>query len=396
VNKIGSLLLLSLLLGMSIVCSSVNSTPVYLTELPSTSSGLISLTTHDPITITRNSDFSSQGWPGNGSQQAPYIIEALEIVTQGTCISIANCDVHFIIRNCTLLSPVTGVGTGIYFSNVTNGLVENCTIFYHNYGIRFYIVNWLEIVNNTIAHNFSNGLYLDFTSGVEIRDNRIYGNTGYGVYVGSYALFSDIYGNMIGFNQVANARNNGLYNEWDNGVNTGNVWSDYSGTGVYSISGMGVDHYPLGFVSRPADVQYVVGAIVPAITWDVRLPNPDSYTILWDGVTIIQNSLNASLEHLSKAIGGLAAGTYNLTLVAMDGSGYSIVDTVIITVTEESGTTTTAVTTISTTSTTTTATSTTSSITTSLLPDYLLMIVGIAIGAVSVVVVFLIVTTRKK
>ncbi|EKQ54021.1 MAG: hypothetical protein B655_1050, partial [Methanobacterium sp. Maddingley MBC34] len=34
-------------------------------------------------------------------------------------------------------------------------------------------------------------------------------------------------------------------NNWDNGVNTGNYWSDYSGSGVYPIQGgSNIDHYP--------------------------------------------------------------------------------------------------------------------------------------------------------
>ena len=312
--------------------------PVYLIKPSITSTSLPSFEPHDPIVISGNADFSLQGWPGNGSQQFPYIIEALEIVTDSTCISIASTDAHFIIRNCTLSSQTSGVGTGVYFSNVRNGTAVNCTISSlsigisqasiedcnfsnntiadcSNYGIylnsgnsciidcnqiygnqgnpiylrqanygtirnnviydnssplRLYVVNWLEIVNNTITKSSSDGLYLDFTSGVKVLDNRIYGNTGYGLNVRSYALFSEIYNNMIGFNGAGNARDYGIYNEWDDGVDTGNVWSDYSGVGVYSISGMGVDHYPLGFVSRPADVQYVVGASVPAITWDEK------------------------------------------------------------------------------------------------------------------------------
>ena len=34
---------------------------------------------HDPIDIRSNDDFETQGWPGNGTENDPYIIEGLTI-----------------------------------------------------------------------------------------------------------------------------------------------------------------------------------------------------------------------------------------------------------------------------------------------------------------------------
>ena len=34
---------------------------------------------HDPILITCDDDFSSQGWPGSGTPEAPYVIEGLSM-----------------------------------------------------------------------------------------------------------------------------------------------------------------------------------------------------------------------------------------------------------------------------------------------------------------------------
>jgi parallel beta-helix repeat protein len=228
----------------------------------------------------------------------------------------------------------------IYLRDTCYGTVRNNLIHDNSDSLELYVVNWLEIMNNTIFGSASDGLYLDFTSGVKIIDNRIYGNTGFGINAGSYSLYSEIYDNMIGFNVAGNALDDGIYNEWDDGESLGNVWSDYLGEmPYYYISGMGVDYFPLGFLSQPVDIQYMVGASIPAVTWDVRLPNPDSYTVLWNGFAIIQGQLNSSLEHLSKPIDGLSVGIYNLTLVVVDESGYSLVDTVIISVTEEAITT---------------------------------------------------------
>jgi parallel beta-helix repeat protein len=288
-------------------------------------------------------------------------------------------------------------GNSIDISQTFYGVVSNNMMRNNSDPLNLYIVNYLQIINNTITGSSSDGIYLDFTSGVKILDNRIYGNIGYGINVRSYALQSKIYNNMIGFNRAGNALDYGIFNNWDDGVGIGNIWSDYSGTGTYSVSGVGVDHYPLGFVSRPADVHYIVGSSVPPVTWYVRLPNPGSYSILWQGVTIAQNILNTSLEYLSKAIGGLAIGTYNLTLVVTDKSGYGLVDTVIITVTEQSTTTTTTTTTTtSTTTTTTVTTSTTATTASSFLPEGLLIPVAMVIGTIGGVVVLVLVIIWKR
>ena len=285
-------------------------------------------------------------------------------------------------------------GNPIYFVNTSYGIVSDNLIYDNADSLELYVVNYLEIINNTIFGSSSDGIYMDFTSGVKARDNRIYGNTNHGLYIGLYTFFSEIYNNMIGFNGGGNAVDEGYFNEWDNGVDTGNIWSDYSGNGVYTVGALGVDNYPLGFLTWQDDVQYVVGSVVSAVSWDVRLPNPDSYTLLWEGVIIAQNSLNTSLEHISESISGLSVGSYNLTLVVTDASGYSLVDTVIITVEEEAVTTTTATTTTTTHDTFTSPTSNTGTIPP--LDTSFVLIIFIAGFAGGMVIVLVAVVIRRK
>jgi len=457
-------------------------TTIDLDEYQYFSTTVLSFTPHAAISILENDDFIAQGWPGNGTVQFPYIIEGLEISTDSTCIRIENTRACFIIRNCTLSSTTSGNGNGIYLLNVSNGIIDNCTIsslsygirltsivdcvfsnntitncanygiysyspeivsdnilydsneIYNNHGkpiylagsnngmilnnsiyendgyLRFYIVNYLEIINNTISGSSTDGLYLDYTSGIEIIGNKIYGNADYGLRINTYALQSKIYNNMIGFNGIGNAVDSGIFNEWDNGAGIGNIWSDYSGVGDYSV-GVGKDEYPLGFVSRPSDVQYEIGEVVSPIIWDVRLPNPDSYAIYWEESMIAQNTLNSSLDHLSKTIDGLSIGNYNLTLVVNDASGYSLIDTVVITVVEEPTTTTTTTSTsITTTSTTTNTeitstststttntetTSTSTSTTSQPPPDSTMILVVTAFGIICTIVVLIIFIKKK-
>lgn len=50
---------------------------------------------YSPIVVANDSDFSDQGWPGEGNKEQPYLIQGLNITTDGTCIEISNTSVHF-------------------------------------------------------------------------------------------------------------------------------------------------------------------------------------------------------------------------------------------------------------------------------------------------------------
>ncbi|HUV25691.1 MAG TPA: NosD domain-containing protein [Methanomassiliicoccales archaeon] len=87
----------------------------------------------DNIMIDGDQEFaqmaSSEGWPGNGTEGNPYIIQGYSIDAQeiGSCITISNTTVHFLIRDSLLLNagPLRDdPGCGIIFQNVTNGTID--------------------------------------------------------------------------------------------------------------------------------------------------------------------------------------------------------------------------------------------------------------------------------
>ena len=91
---------------------------------------------HDPINITSNSDFESQGWPGNGTVVNPYVLENLTITQQiqyDPCIEIKDTTAYYVIRNCYLDAPLDG--NAVYIQNAGDGRIENCDII----GDGFYI-----------------------------------------------------------------------------------------------------------------------------------------------------------------------------------------------------------------------------------------------------------------
>lgn len=82
---------------------------------------------HDPIVISYNVDFKAQGWPGNGSESNPYLIQYLSFASDGICISISTTDVHFRINNCSFSHDTKRGGSrGVLLQTVQNGAVENC------------------------------------------------------------------------------------------------------------------------------------------------------------------------------------------------------------------------------------------------------------------------------
>lgn len=126
-------------------------------------------TPHDPITITSDADFASQGWPGSGTQNDPYVIEGLNITTSGNCISISNTRVHFVIHYCLLTGGI--LGNGVSLDNVAGERTGGCTISEKRNGVNLGSSSNNSLVNNTISENSNYGVYLSFSY-----KNRIYLN----------------------------------------------------------------------------------------------------------------------------------------------------------------------------------------------------------------------------
>ncbi|MBS3794064.1 MAG: hypothetical protein KGY80_04160, partial [Candidatus Thorarchaeota archaeon] len=74
--KFSLLCLVGILLIVSFAGTVVDEGPV---AMPSYKNQKVtaSYAKHDPIIITSNADFESQEWPGNGTQEDPYLIEGL-------------------------------------------------------------------------------------------------------------------------------------------------------------------------------------------------------------------------------------------------------------------------------------------------------------------------------
>lgn len=168
-------------------------------------------TTHPPIFITGNTNFTSANGVtgGNGTAGNPYIIEGWSIDSGGTnyAISIYDTYKYFVVRNCYIYNG----SHGITFYFVRNGMLVNNTGIKCDQFISLSQSDDNAIINNSYSGNLTySGILLHFSS-----NNLIVGNTFYNL-------------NRRGI-EFENANNNNIsFNSFTN-VTRG-VWIDYYST----------------------------------------------------------------------------------------------------------------------------------------------------------------------
>ena len=103
-----------------------------------------------------------------------------------------------------------------------------------------------NIAENDIYSN-SRGLLLNSSSYCLITRNNVSDNAGVGICLDFTAHLNNIYENTFA-NNSPNAICEGSSNNWDNQIDTGNRWSDYSGEGPYIIDEDDQDNYPIVYL----------------------------------------------------------------------------------------------------------------------------------------------------
>ncbi|MHA2347890.1 MAG: right-handed parallel beta-helix repeat-containing protein, partial [Candidatus Hodarchaeales archaeon] len=191
-----------------------------------------SLNTHDPITITNDTELATVANSGNGTINNPYIITGWNISSSTSYgIYITGTTKYFIIENCWIKNSKYH---GICVDSVSSGTAT--------------------IINNTCNNNGGSGIYLWFTHSSTLTDNICNNNGDYGFSLslsefltltnntGNGNFFHGIYLRSSGFSTVIN---NTSYSNGQDGLslrysssltvinNTGNNNSDI-GLSFYS------------------------------------------------------------------------------------------------------------------------------------------------------------------
>lgn len=256
-------------------------------------------TTHDRILIIGNDEFrvmaAEEGWPGDGTEGNPYLIEGYNIDLQkgeGGAIEVRNTDVHFIVRRCFLHGGMhnlatSGYGYGVLTYGVKNMRVE-CSVAIDNFeGVRLEKGTESCIIHyNDLSKNLGHGVALASANNNIIEYNLCTDESDDGMLFGSFDVADNLdpsHGNIVRFNEFSRNSTSGVclfrgsgnvfygnafgmgngtpvlntagQNTWHNEEEKfGNWWAqfqapDENGDGILdsekTISGGGVDPYPL-------------------------------------------------------------------------------------------------------------------------------------------------------
>jgi len=189
-------------------------------------------TTHESISINGNDDFAAQGWPGEGTESNPYIIQDLEIDMTGInthAINISNSDVHFEITNC-FLHDAKGVypyaGAGIFLSNVANGFLSDNVCNDNLIGIQVEYSVDNNISGNTCLRNDWYGIFLASSENGNISNNNCSDNSDSGIMTQSESIYNNLSNNFCSNNR------------WD-GIYDGGIGSTlFNNTCTYNMFGI--------------------------------------------------------------------------------------------------------------------------------------------------------------
>ncbi|MFX1506971.1 MAG: NosD domain-containing protein [Promethearchaeota archaeon] len=143
-----------------------------------------------------------------------------------------------------------------------NIMISNFALIENNYCLNIIWYDWFTsgiildssmncTVKNCSIINSSHGIFTSYTSNCQIYYNHIENNSEHGVYLSEKTESVLIFLNTFidnNLNGTSQASDNGTSNYWYySDLEQGNYWSDWNGTGSYSIAGSAnaVDYYPL-------------------------------------------------------------------------------------------------------------------------------------------------------
>jgi len=181
------------------------------------------------------------------------------------------------------------------------------------------------VIDNDIINSGYFGMYIGGTVNGTVTNNTITDGLWYGLHIGGGTNNFLIYENVIGWNVLWNAWDDGTNIYWNNSIGVGNSWGDYNGTGIYEIRSNFVNSYDYHpqkadtdnpTIEPLSDIDYIEDSIANVITWVARDSHPKLFMIysndtkvhegIWDGVDI------------EYSIDGLPLGVYNYSITVYD------------------------------------------------------------------------------
>ncbi|MFX1262674.1 MAG: nitrous oxide reductase family maturation protein NosD [Promethearchaeota archaeon] len=252
----------------------------------------------------------------------------------------------FIINNsfnCTLEDNFSANnGRGGYYQWVSDNITYTNNIASRNSAMGYYLYNSDNCtVQRNIIREQVDGIVLLESDNCTLFSNAIYGHSNIGVELRQYSDGNLVLNNTIGYNDLSNAKDDGAFNRWDDGLSRGNFWDDTNGIDAYSITGAAgsFDEFPLLLeqnipqINRPPDYVYEVGSTGNELSWRPYAPFPYNYTIYQGAV-----SLKSGLWYgspLSISIDSLSLGIHTFSILVQDFGNGTAADSITVMVTEK-------------------------------------------------------------
>ena len=157
-----------------------------------------------PLVIDDDSDFVKLVFPGAGTLESPFIIDALNINTDGSsghCVDIRNTRAYFILMDSKMTGALSEGDAGISLYNVTNANLShnNCTGNFN--GILVQESANITIIDN-VCKNSSYGIHIYSSANITVELNNCTGNSEYGIWIvetpGTIVTSNQCYENNIG------------------------------------------------------------------------------------------------------------------------------------------------------------------------------------------------------
>lgn len=195
-----------------------------------------SYTSHDPIWITSNQEFSDQagveGWAGDGSEGNPFIITGYYFNQETQPLRIWSTDVHWQFIDNVIDGVGDDIQCGTWIEGTINGAILDCEILNRHSGMVMLNVEDFAISGNYIHDCTLHGI--DSITGnmfnCEITDNVIEDCTSHGI-----LLEQGMNGGTVSGNSVTNCGGRGIniQNGFINSECSLNTISDVGSNGIY-------------------------------------------------------------------------------------------------------------------------------------------------------------------
>ncbi len=250
---------------------------------------------------------------------------------------IDDCDWGVYLYSCgdtdIASNTISGGQVGLDIEYSSRCTVLQNDIHHNGYGVYSYSSTDCSITMNHIHSNSIAAAYIGASHMLQITWNTIDRNPGVGIHLQD-STSCLVFANEIGWNSKGNAKDSFRAatvspNAWDNGVDTGNGWSDYVFGSTYAIAGDvgSADMYPSAILAvvGPGTLELSVGE-KGLVTWKASAIWPDYHEIRLEGVVIDSGDWDG--RDVKVGLTGLGIGAHQCSLFLNTTSGRSTTDVV--------------------------------------------------------------------